>query len=43
METFKQLMGFVLLATVVFLLSFIKFVYVVPTVALLFGLWAACW
>jgi thiol:disulfide interchange protein len=43
METFKQLMGFVLMATVVFLLSFIKFAYVVPTVALLFGLWAACW
>jgi thiol:disulfide interchange protein DsbD len=43
METFKQLMGFVLMATVVFLLSFLKFAYVVPTVALLFGLWGACW
>lgn len=43
METFKQVMGFVLLGTVVFLLTFIEQAYVVPTVGLLFGLWAACW
>jgi thiol:disulfide interchange protein len=43
METFKQLMGFVLLGTVVFLLTFIEWPLVVPTVALLFGIWLACW
>lgn len=43
MDTFKQVMGFVLLGTVVFLLTFIEQAYVVPTVGLLFGLWAACW
>src|SRR5262249_3061492 len=43
METFKQLMGFVLLGTVVFLLTFIEWPLVVPTVALLFGIWMACW
>ncbi|NOX57007.1 MAG: hypothetical protein GXP27_21720 [Planctomycetes bacterium] len=43
METFKQIMGFVLLGTVVFLLSFLDIPYVVPTVAFLIGLWAACW
>jgi suppressor for copper-sensitivity B len=43
METFQQVMGFVLMGTVVFLLTFMDLTYVVPTVALLFGLWAACW
>jgi thiol:disulfide interchange protein DsbD len=43
MDTFKQLMGFVLLGTVVFLLSTIRFSLVVPTVGFLFGLWMACW
>lgn len=43
METFKQVMGFVLLGTVVFLLSYIPVEYVVPTIALLFGIWMACW
>jgi suppressor for copper-sensitivity B len=43
METFKHLMGFVLLGTVVFILSFLKQTYVVPTVGLLFALWMACW
>jgi suppressor for copper-sensitivity B len=43
METFKQVMGFILLGTVVFLLSYIQLHYVVPTVALLFGIWMACW
>lgn len=43
MDTFKQIMGFVLLGTVVYLLTLVPFSYVVPTVGLLFGLWAACW
>lgn len=43
METFKQIMGFVLLGTVVFILTFVPWEYVVPTVALLIGVWAACW
>ncbi|HJQ82104.1 MAG TPA: thioredoxin family protein, partial [Lacipirellulaceae bacterium] len=43
METFKQLMGFVLLATVVFILSFIQPAAVVPTIALLLGIGIACW
>lgn len=43
METFQQLMGFVLLGTVVFILTFIPSRQVVPTVALLFGIWLACW
>lgn len=43
METFKQAMGFVLLGTVAYLLTLLEWAYVVPTVAFLFGLWAACW
>ena len=43
MDTFKQLMGFVLLGTVVFILTFLRPQHVIPTVGLLFGLWAACW
>ena len=43
METFKQIMGFVLLGTVVFILTFLEPQYVVPTIGLLFGLWGACW
>lgn len=43
METFKQLMGFLLLGTVVFLFSSLKSDYVVPTLALLVGIWFACW
>jgi thiol:disulfide interchange protein len=43
METFKQLTGFVLLATVVFILSFIQPAAVVPTLALLLGIGIACW
>lgn len=43
METLKHIMGFVLLGTVVFLLTFIEIPYVVPTLAFLIGLWAACW
>ena len=43
MDTFKQIMGFVLLGTVIFVLTFIPWPLVVPTVGFLFGLWAACW
>ena len=43
METFKQLMGFVLVGTVVYLLAVLKPHYVVPTVGLLFSLSFACW
>jgi suppressor for copper-sensitivity B len=43
METFKQLSGFVLLATVVFILSFIEPSAVVPTILFLLGVAVACW
>ena len=43
METFKHLMGFVLLGTVVFMLTYFKPWLVIPTITALFGLWAACW
>jgi thiol:disulfide interchange protein len=43
METFKQLMGFVLMGTVVYMFTLIDQQYVVPTLALIFALWAACW
>jgi suppressor for copper-sensitivity B len=43
MDTFKQIMGFVLLGTVVFVLTFIPWPLVVPTVGFLFALWGACW
>ncbi len=43
MNTFKQLMGFVLIGTVVYLLTLLKPHYVVPTVAFLFGIWLVCW
>ena len=43
METFKQLMGFILLATVVYLFSLLDKDLFVPVLALMFGLWAACW
>jgi suppressor for copper-sensitivity B len=43
MDTFKQIMGFFLLGTVVFLLSFLDWPYVVPTVGLLFAIWAGLW
>jgi cytochrome c biogenesis protein CcdA/DsbC/DsbD-like thiol-disulfide interchange protein len=43
METFKQLMGFVLLGTVVWIFTFVKEEFRVATLALLFALWAACW
>lgn len=43
METFKNVMGFVLLGTIVFLFSFMDKDYLVPTFAMMVGLWAACW
>jgi suppressor for copper-sensitivity B len=43
MDTFKQLMGFVLLGTVVWLMSSIEVSRLLPTLTLLVGLWAACW
>lgn len=43
METFKQLMGFVLMGTVVYLLSLVQQEYVVPTLAMLTAIGLACW
>jgi thiol:disulfide interchange protein len=43
METFKHIMGFVMLGTVVFLLTFLPMSYVVPVVTFLIGLWAMLW
>ena len=43
METFKQFMGFVLMGTVVYMFTLIDQKYFVPTLALIFALWAACW
>lgn len=43
MDTFKQLMGFVLLGTVVVLFSFLEDEYVVPSFGLLVALWLGCW
>jgi len=43
METFKELMGYILLGTVVFIMTYIHPGLVVPTMGFLFALWAACW
>ncbi len=43
METFKQLMGFVLMGTVVFCLGFVGDKYLTSTMVLLMGLAMACW
>jgi thiol:disulfide interchange protein len=43
METVKQVMGFVLLGTVVYLFWTIKSDYFIPTLALVIGAWFACW
>ena len=43
MITFKQVMGFVLLATVIYLMTFIPIPFVVPTALLLLGIGIACW
>jgi thiol:disulfide interchange protein len=43
METFKEIMGFVLLGTVVWLLYSVREDHLVAAVALLFGMWAGLW
>ncbi len=43
METFKQVMGFVLMGTAVYLLTFLSWTNVLPTITLLVGLGLACW
>jgi thiol:disulfide interchange protein len=43
METLKHLLGFVLLGTVVYLFSTINEDYFLATLAMLFGIWFACW
>jgi thiol:disulfide interchange protein len=43
MDTVKQLMGFVLLGTVVYLFITINRDYFIPTLALIVGVWFACW
>jgi len=43
MITFKQVMGLMMLATVVYVLSFIPIPYVLPMVAFMVALLAACW
>lgn len=43
METFKQLMGFVLLGTVVYLFATISADWFIPTLALMMAVWLACW
>lgn len=43
MLTFKQLMGFVLLGTVAFFLSYIDLSYLFPTVCFLMVIWFGCW
>ncbi len=43
MESFKKIMGLVLLATVVWLMTFIDVPLAVPTVLMLVGIATACW
>jgi thiol:disulfide interchange protein len=43
METFKQMMGFLMLGTIVFFFSFMNQEYLVATFAMMVGLWAGCW
>lgn len=43
METLKEILGFVMLGTVVFLFTFLDRDWFIPTLGLLFGLWGACW
>jgi thiol:disulfide interchange protein len=43
MDTFKQIMAFLLLGTVVYLFNTLRPAYFVPTLMLLIGLWFACW
>ncbi len=43
MQTFKELLGFVMLGTVVYLFTFLHHEWFVPTLAMLVGLWGGCW
>jgi thiol:disulfide interchange protein len=43
METFKQVVGFLTMAAVVYLFSLLQQRYIVPTMTLLLGLAVACW
>jgi thiol:disulfide interchange protein len=43
METFKQMLGFVLLGSVVYLFSTLNVDYFIPTLALIFAIWLGCW
>ncbi len=43
MDTFKKVMGFFLLAAVVWILYFIRLERMLPTVTFLFAIWFACW
>jgi len=43
MDTFKQLMGFLLLATVVWIFWFMPSQYFIAALALLFAVWMGCW
>ena len=43
MDTFKQMMGFMMLGTIVFFFSFMDRNYLVATFAMMVGLWAGCW
>ncbi len=43
MNVFKQITGFVMLATVVYLISFVPIASVIPTLLLLLGIGLALW
>ncbi|NLF09403.1 MAG: hypothetical protein GX594_15700 [Pirellulaceae bacterium] len=43
METFKQVMAFLLLGTVIYLFSTMAASYYLPVMTLLLGLWIGCW
>ena len=43
METFKQVMGFLMLATVVWFFTILDWPQVIPTFGFLIAIWFACW
>jgi thiol:disulfide interchange protein len=43
MDTFKNVIGFVLLGSVVYLFSTLNSDYFLPTLALIFAIWFGCW
>ena len=43
MDTFKNIMGFVLLATVAWIFTFVKEEYAAATLGMMFAIWAGCW